>query len=381
MKSRKQLSDNNISVQSKLFDKNQNKTFNLLLLPNPHLKEEILFSNKFQKQLLLSQIKQAQLSILSKIGQNESFSKKNKANFFKQLLHELKNNLSDILNQKKLKENYLLKNINDTKNFLQKKIFNFSIQKQIEKKEIEGEICETAEAEKKFEGNELSKLKMLNFEIENEIKKINFIIKKKIALNNQLQMNKFFREENREIFLYQKENSNEIDKIFISEMKQLSLYLNKLNINKNMQNAKIELIENDINIIMQNIEIKNNNLYPTDIILENSLENNINSLSNFSNSYVNNNSNENYNYIFGENKSKINDIEQSENNDVYSEGVNDNVGNIFNLNMNINFNINVNKYISKMINKSFDNRKVSNYNNVKIKGKKYCNYYCERKFS
>ncbi len=63
MKSRKQLSDNNISVQTKLFDKNQNKTFNLLLLPNPHLKEEILFSNKFQKQLLLSQIKQAQLSL------------------------------------------------------------------------------------------------------------------------------------------------------------------------------------------------------------------------------------------------------------------------------------------------------------------------------
>jgi hypothetical protein len=80
---------------------------NTLLLPNPHFKEEILFSNKSQKVILLSLIKSAQVSLLSSLNQkSNNFQLKKRNSFYKNLLLDLKKNLSFAINEKNISKSY-----------------------------------------------------------------------------------------------------------------------------------------------------------------------------------------------------------------------------------------------------------------------------------
>jgi len=183
MKQRNRIIKINNSLNSQQ-SANKNLPSNKLLLPNPHYKEEILFSNKSQKDILLSLIKSAQVSLLSSLKQKSSnFTSKERILFFKNLLLDLKENLSFAIKEKNVSKSYFENNIKEIKLQIQNNygIFN-----------------------KKHEGNELSKLKILNFKIENDISETDFLIEKTKQLINYLKITRIFPEENREIFLKKK---------------------------------------------------------------------------------------------------------------------------------------------------------------------------------
>ena len=294
---------------------------NKVALKSPYALEENLFSSKSNKEILLSQIKTVQMSLLFS---NKSIPQKEKFNNVKKLLEDLKQNLVSMLAQKKEQKLYLKKSINDTKQILQDKLFNKNTNESKEKEE--NIIKETDVLEKNYGGDELSKLKMLNFKAENEIDKLNFMIENKTYMLNFLKITNIYPEEKIEIFYdYQKQNSNEIDDSFNFYINQDKEKLNQIIILKKEQNKEIFQLENDINYIKKNIEYEKN----MNLILNNLKENNnMNNLSKLYNSFIKNN---------------MNNI----NNQIFFNGKKRNSQNVY-----MNFNIKINKYISTMINKS-----------------------------
>jgi hypothetical protein len=295
---------------------NKSLPSNTLLLPNPHLKEEILFSNKSQKDILLSLIKSAQVSLLSSLNQkSNNFQLKKRNSFYKNLLLDLKKNLSFAINEKNISKSYYENNIKNIQLQIQKNydIFN-----------------------KKNEENELSKLKILNFKIENDILEADFIIEKTQKLISYLKITKIFPEENREIFL---KNKNEIDKILNVKVKKGKELLKELITKKLKQNENIKKLKEEIIEIKQDLGLKNS-IESTDIILEETSENRV--FSNF-----NSISNKDDNVVDKSNKDNIES--KIFNNDINAQRQSfletNNVNKVFNLNMNINFNINLHDII------------------------------------
>ena len=120
------ITQNYIPDNKILSKSNNNLINNNVLKSNPNNKEENLFSNKSQKEIILGQIKSAQMSILSEIKKETSQKIKNqKYNviIFKDILIELKNNLLDLLKEKKIKMNYLKKQFEKKKKFCKKRYF------------------------------------------------------------------------------------------------------------------------------------------------------------------------------------------------------------------------------------------------------------------
>ena len=301
--------------------------FNKLLLPNPHFKEEILFSHKTQKELLLSHIKETQVKLISKIkkiNNNVQIYKLQKINLLKDLLFELKQNLSYILNEKKKNEKYLQNKVNKIKKNIQINLFN----------KEKAHMC--------LGIDEIAALKILNFKIENEIKKIDFLLDNKSDLNKYLKIVNIFPEQNRELYFNNIENNNEIEHIFNLKKKENKEILIQTQKNYDLQKSIIEQIKNEINIYKKKLEIKKH-ISLKDIIFEDSLENKIiTSISNC-NCYDKRKSN------CSDNNDDINkffyDIKKNNKN----EDINNNVKNILNFNMNINLNINTNQYFSNIV--------------------------------
>ena len=303
---------------------NRNIPSSKLLLQKPHFKEEILFSNKSQKHILLSLIKTAQVELLSSLKQNsDNFKKKKKNLFLKNLLLDLKKNLLFVLNEKNKSKSYYENNLKNTKLKFQK---NYGI------------------FDKKYRGNELSKLKILNFKIENDILETDFLIEKTQELINFLKITRIFPEENREIFL---KNKNEIDKILNVKVKKGKELLKEIANKKKKQNNNIEQIIEEINEIKE----ENGLIESTDIIFEETSENRI-----FNNlSYIYNKENNEANETKKESKTTNNNINAQNK----SSLANNNINNMYNLNMNIHFNIN----FHDIINKSFDDNLKENKDN------------------
>ena len=311
---------------------------NKLLLPNPHFKEEILFSNKSQKDILLSLIKSAQISLLTSLKQKSSNFKSKKMNFFfKNLLLDLKKNLLFAVNEKNLSKSYYENNIKSTKLQIQKNYDIFS---------------------KKCEGNELSKLKILNFIIENDILETDFMIEKTQKLISYLKITKIFPEENREIFL---KNKNEIDKILNVKVKKGKELLKEIISKKLKQNDNIKQLKEEIIEIKQDLGLKTN-IESTDIILEENSENR--NISNYTIKDDNDVDKSNKDNI--ESKVFNNHINTQRQNSLATNNTN----NIFNLNMNINFNINLQDINNKSFDEVEDNKEKEfnpkNYDKYKI---------------
>lgn len=307
---------------------------NILLSSNPHKKEEILFSSKTHKEVLLSLIKSGQLSLLSEINQKSSYSGKEKVNIIKTFLKDLKNNLTYILKEKKSNAIYLENNINNTKQIIQNKIFNKN--KDINYNNINDDTnendkyLETEAKEKNYEGNELSKLKFQNFKIENEIQKTNFLIVNINLLASEIKSRTLFPEDYIKFSLINyRQNPEETENIFNSKIKQEKDLLNKYIDLQEQQKNYLEQYQIEINTIKKKI-ISKNLIDSRDIIYEDILESDT--------SYITNNKYNDYNNYnkdinIGKNENDINIFGKYNNNK--------NTNNIVNLNMNIIFNINL----------------------------------------
>ena len=362
---------NNINKSKKIFKRNKsskNNLFNKLALYNPYTKEENLFNNKSHKEILLSFIKKAQMALLLDIKSNNCITKKEKIKYFKKLISDLKQNLIYMLIEKKTKEKFLMKKINKIKKSLQDKIYN-SKQEKENNKDIKYEdlIKETEVLEKSYGGNELSKLKMINFVAENEIQKLDFLIQNKSYINYYIKTTNIYPEERVELFCnHQKEDTKEIDQSYNSLLNKAKEELNFLTKEKIKQDKEIEEIKNEINQIKSKIEFEQ--IKPDDIIFEVSQENkSINNISHLYNDYFENS------IIFSKDYNNYLNDKILENNKIKSEERNNhkkkfkisknNFENVLNLNMNINFNIKINKFISKLINKSKIKKKNKKKNN------------------
>ena len=307
---------------------------NILLSSNPHKKEEILFSSKTHKEVLLSLIKSGQLSLLSEINQKSLYSGKEKVNIIKTFLKDLKNNLTYILKEKKSNAIYLENNINNTKKIIQNKIFNKN--KDINYNNINDDTnendkyLETEAKEKNYEGNELSKLKFQNFKIENEIQKTNFLIVNINLLVSAIKAGTLFPEDYIKFSLINyRQNPEETENIFNSKIKQEKDLLNKYIDLQEQQKNYLEQYQIEINTIKKKI-ISKNLIDSRDIIYEDILESDT--------SYITNNKYNDYNNYnkdinIGKNENDINIFGKYNNNK--------NTNNIVNLNMNIIFNINL----------------------------------------
>lgn len=258
----------------------------------------------------------------------------------KNQLSELKTNLSYILKEKNTNKNYLENNINKIKYELQN-----TIQKNKKNDSKSGDnnndyYLETEAKEKNYEGNELSKLKLQNFKIENEIKKAEFMI---LNYQNSLNLSKItnlIEEEHRDIFLFNindNNKENEIDTIMNSLILEERDLLNKYESLNKQQLNYIEQYKKEINRLKQ--EIKSESLIsPKDIILENSFEEN--TVGN--NIFSDNKKNLNFNNNIDSNGAK-NNVNISSTNDNSKDIKNNikNLNNIVNLRMSFNFNINI----------------------------------------
>ena len=241
----------------RLKDKNKMNKFinNIKLLPNPYLKEEILFSNKAHKEVLLSLIKSIQVRLISGNNKKEN-TKKDNIILLKIFLKELINKLSYILNEKCKNKNYLESNINYTKKELKNKIKKKEIynNKKDANEDLETEnYIETEIKEINYEGDELSKLKIQNFKIENELTKTNFLISIKL-----LELNSAFDDKNKDYILHSSiHDEKEIDEAFYWKKKEKIDLLNKYIHFKNLQKYYVEQYQKEIDIMKKNIKLRN----------------------------------------------------------------------------------------------------------------------------
>ena len=256
----------------RLKDKNKMNKFinNIKLLPNPYLKEEILFSNKAHKEVLLSLIKSIQVRLISGNNKKEN-TKKDNIILLKILLKEMINKLSYILNEKCKNKNYLESNINYTKKELKNKIKKKEIYNN--KKDVNEDLetenyMETEIKEINYDGTELSKLKIQNFKIENELTKTNFLISIKL-----LELNSVFDDKNKDYILHSSiHDEKEIDKVFYWKKKEKIDLLNKYIHFQNLQKYYVEQYQEEIDIMKKNIKLRNL-IDSKDVLPEQSFEN------------------------------------------------------------------------------------------------------------
>jgi len=219
--------------------------------PNPNTKIDKLdsfFSQKSSLELILRLVKNNQM---------EYFSANNRKNKIKKILTSFKDNLNSILKKKNKEYNLLRTENENTKIELQKKVFKGSESfEEDQNKEKENSYC-----------NETEQLKNLNFEIENEIKNIDFLINQKNKLNSNIKSTSL----NKEIFYSYKNNKNvsEVSDILSNDINQIKkIHNNALN-EKEKKKREINILLNKIELTKEAFDDKFNNSIVQEEYVEN----------------------------------------------------------------------------------------------------------------
>ena len=314
---------------------NSYNSYNILckkyFLNNLYIKENILFNDKSSKKLLLSQIKDTLSFLLSKQNNVLSASKNKKGEYFKNILNELKQKLTQMMQKKEMVANYLVNKNKIKKKFLQKK----------GKKEMNN-----------IPKNEINALKILNFTIENEIEKINSLINFKNNLTKYLKKLNIDDDNYEDYHFNQNENSKEINDIFISDLKDAKEKLNTIEMKGIILNSIIKDYNKEVNQLKQIIKVRNI-ISPNDIIFEETSENKMvitNDNDNDSNDDNNISTINNYNY---DNSFLVKNEFDYLNNNI-NININSYQKNDMNYGMNINLNDHVINLVSKIINRPKD---------------------------
>ena len=331
----------------------------------PQEKTEMLICHKSSLEILLSEVKNSQILLLSYRGK---FLKKN----IKSILSDLNNNLSFILKEKNAKMKIIEKEKDDKKATLQNQIFNESKTEQT--KDIRNKNIYDL-------NNEISLLKGLNFSIEYSLEKIeNIIIKKSNELNYfKLCMNYTYLDEKETICIEQKYYPI-VTKILHKGLNNARKKFKKVVSAKQYQNDEIENTTQNISQYKKLMSQKNNGyMNNKEIIPEESKDYtqslsynrnsniiNNNTLANIMNIYDNisqNNENED-NKKKNNNESEhiiyLDDLDSDKESDFSKNGpdspkiqknkdakINNNIQNLINLNMNINLNVNFDKFVGQ----------------------------------
>lgn len=251
-------------------------------------KKNILFSNKANLVSLLNKIKNLQTEYISNKSLNINQTNQSILNT-KQLLFVFKNNLNSMLKEKNIIYNYFKKENEKKKKEIQKKLYNMP-------EDINDEDNITIGNEKLYY-SETSQLKLLNFQIENDIKNTDFLIERYTEINNNIKYNPFYLCEKNEIICNNKSNISKVSDILHesinNQRKNFITIVNK----KSDQDMEIKSLSMEAKYLKERLE-KNEELKFTiteDVMNEDSKDytKNINNNTtyinrNYSNSSVNN---------------------------------------------------------------------------------------------
>lgn len=252
-------------VKERKFNKDIYMKFNLtmkinepeavsLCLNNHQNKEEKLIGYKSFLDKILGLIKNSQKNIILK-----KELKYRIISSIKQVLIDLQNNLT-LIKINKDKNLKLLEKINNQKreNFFKLKNSNKSLFNSFKnnlQKNLDSLINETIENE--FH-EEISQLKNLNFEVENEIQRIENIKKRMILEINYYNISKNFRQKTKVNYINKISNDNEtINQLLHNKLiDRRNKFVNLANM-RNKQEEEINITKDDINFYKSKLKTKN----------------------------------------------------------------------------------------------------------------------------
>ena len=318
-------------------------------------KSQLLFNHKSSLEVLINVIKSFQ---------NEYFAKDKNITNVKQMLTSLKDNLS-FMNLEKIKKlDYLKTQIDINKKMLQSNLFcdsTSSLTTKINNIKLEKNHNYPFIVKKK-------ELKLINFELENEIQKTDYLIEQKHQINVYLKSIPFFLDTNEEIFCTNNYEDLETITEILHNIKR-KVRENFVNIVKEKMNTEFEIntITLQLNTLRDNIIFDNSSknkkyINTEEIIYEETKENNKTFVSNQSkrNSLANpclfgvknignialKRQNKKHLSIDGTMKDNIKRnsfIYMCQNNELLNDSKNQ-INNYLNMNINVNINVNNHNY-------------------------------------
>lgn len=315
------------------------------------IKEPILINRKTSLETLLNILKKFQISY---------FSNSNKLSQ-KQILLSLKDNLNLMLKEK----NKTLSYMKTQKEIKKKKMQKILYPSLNETKQKQYDLISDNTKVSSFL-NEKNQLEILNFQIQNEIEKTEFLIGQKKEIISYIKSIPFYFEENKEIFCNNNyENYKNISLFFMDIIRNIRNKFINIVKEKMKKDIKIKSISDQINYIKENIDEYDENGYKKyidtdEIIQEESKEyskSNNQSKRNSISSMHNKNLLKRFSNAssFGslslyKKKDKLNNK-----NIIYINEINDaRINNYLNMNINVNINLN-NKYLPQQsFNSSLD---------------------------
>ena len=301
-------------------------------------KEADLTQQKEYLKQILASIKAIQVSILS-----DTNSRKNNNPYTKNLISQMKENLSRTLKQKNKKYNVLIDNYNLKVEEMQIKIFSPENKRNLLKLNSSINESFSREINEKYFNDELTQLKTMNFKLENDIQQAEYSIRRKSNLQFLLKNNEKHNEQEsfKEIICKSQKEYPLVSRILHKEAVETKKFFTYIVSMKTFQNLEIDDIQNSINRLKNIISREGKIIDSQDIIKEessdyysnitNAIEQTLNKTKILNNNEISN--------------IKVNDVSDMINSFCANQkklDIND-FQKFLNLNMNINVNINLNK--------------------------------------
>ena len=327
---------------------NQQKKVSLLKSKKKKDITQILFNHKSSLEVLINAIKSFQ---------NEYFAKEINIENAKQMLVSLKNCLSFMKSEKIKKMEYLKMKIENDKKLLQNNLFcdsTPSLTTNINNINLEKNSNYPFVMKRK-------ELILINFQLENEISKTQYLIDQKYQQNLYMKSIPFFLDTNQEIFCNNNFDNLETTSEILSNITR-SVRENFINVVREKMETELEIKETSLQInslrdklILDNLSKNKKYIDTEEIIYEETKENNKTLMTNQSkrNSFVSTHK------IGIKNKSKIkkilsldrimkdnikaNSLFYIKNNELLNDAKNQ-INNYLNMNINVNINVNNNKF-------------------------------------
>ena len=241
-------------------------------MPKKKETENILFNHKCSLEVLLDMIKNFQNDCVLKVNE----ANKNKINISKKIITLFRENLSLMETEKIKKFNYIKEKNENNKKQIQKILF-LSETKNIEMNnnvQFKDDLNSFSYIQKKNE------LNLINFQIENEINKTDFVVEQKNQIYLCAQTIPIYLDKNREIFCnINYENIEKISNILNSITKNvrekfISTVKEKTKTDLEINAIKFELESIKDNLSFDELKGEKNYIDSDDIIYEESKENN-----------------------------------------------------------------------------------------------------------
>ena len=247
MKLRSKLQTNGIKLNKN--NKKDSKEINPIINFS-QTKVELLFSQKSFLEILLGLIKKTQVDYLTnnKLAENNSNknNSENNNNIIKQILNDLKQSLIEIKKEKEKKIFLFEKQNQQKESNLKKLIFNTVYSKRSVSNfnyinsNFETLITENNES---YYNNETPELKLLNFKVENEIKKVENLTKRKLFIIQYYKTPHLIHEHRTEIICDDKKNIESMNQVLHQKLiQQREKFIEIVNM-KSLQDIRISNLQ------------------------------------------------------------------------------------------------------------------------------------------